>query len=166
MIKSTRDISQNMIKAINDNSEKIINILTSIKVNINNPMNNNNITYNNWCDNKGQDIDAKEKKSIFLSNINRNNRSSKGNKNINFRQINSSNYSIPKRNTLKQNKNNFKEAQKTIYNIYNNYTFSLNQKEQKKNIFRNNTFLPKYSTTISKKKKNYSVQGKKEQINY
>ena len=98
MIKSTRDISQNVIKAINDNSEKIINILTSIKVNINNPMNNNNITYNNWCDNKGQDIDAKEKKSIFLSNINRNNRSSNGNKNINFRQINSSNYSIPKRN--------------------------------------------------------------------
>ena len=72
MIKSTRDISQNVIKAINDNSEKIINILTSIKVNINNPMNNNNITYNNWCDKKCQDIDAKEKKSIFLSNINRN----------------------------------------------------------------------------------------------
>ena len=67
MIKSTRDISQNVIKAINDNREKIINILTSIKVNINinNPMNNNNITYNNWCDNKGQDIDAKEKKKYF-----------------------------------------------------------------------------------------------------
>ena len=74
----------------------------------------------------------RKKKSIFLSNINRNNRSSNGNKNINFRQINSNDYSIPKRNTLKQNKNNFKEAQKTIYNIYNNYTFSLNQKEQKK----------------------------------
>ena len=144
MIKSTRDISQNMIKAINDNSEKIINILTSIKVNINNLMNNNNITYNNWCDNKGQDIDAKKNKSIFLSNINRNNRSSNGNKNINFRQINSNDYSIPKRNTLKQNKNNFKEAQKTFYNIYNNYTFSLNQKDKKKNTIRNNPFLPKY----------------------
>ena len=74
----------------------------------------------------------RKKKSIFLSNINRNNRSSNGNKNINFRQINSSNYSIPKRNTLKQNKNklyNFKEAQKTFYN---NYTSSLNQKDQKK----------------------------------
>ena len=70
----------------------------------------------------------RKKKSIFLSNINRNNRSSNGNKNINFRQINSNDYSIPKRNTLKQNKNklyNFKEAQKTIYNIYNNnYFFS------------------------------------------
>ena len=95
-----------------------------------------------------------------------NNRSSNGNKNINFRQINSSNYSIPKRNTLKQNKNISLINYVLINNIYNNYTFSLNQKEQKKNIFRNNTFLPKYSTTISKKKKNYSVQGKKEQINY
>ena len=74
--------------------------------------------------------------------------------------------SISKIKKLQNNLYNFKEAQKTIYNIYNNYTFSLNQKEQKKNIFRNNTFLPKYSTTISKKKKNYSVQGKKEQINY
>ena len=131
MIKSTRDISQNMIKAINDNSEKIINILTSIKVNINNLMNNNNITYNNWCDKKGQDIDAKEKKSIFLSNINRNNRSSNCNNNINFRQINSNDYSIPKRNTLKQNKNNFKEAQKTIYNFYKLYFFSQSKRTNK-----------------------------------
>ncbi len=134
MIKSTRDISQNVIKAINDNSEKIINILTSVKVNINNLMNNNNITYNNWCDKKGQDIDAKEKKNIFLSNINRNNRSSNGNKNINFRQINSNDYSIPKRNALKQNKNNFKEAQKTIYNFYKLYFFSQSKRTKKKHL--------------------------------
>ena len=97
-------------------------------------MNNNNITYNNWCDKKGQDIDAKEKKSIFLSNINRNNRSSNGNKNINFRQINSNDYSIPKRNTLKQNKNNFKEVQKTIYNFYKLYFFSQSKRTKKKHI--------------------------------
>ena len=120
MIKSMRDISQNLIKALNDNSKKIINILTSIKVNINNPMSNNNITYNNWCDKKGQDIDANEKKSIFLSNINRNNSSSNGNKNINFRQINSSNYSIPKRNTLKKIRITLKKRKK-LFIIFINY---------------------------------------------
>ncbi len=150
---------------MNENSEKIINILTSSNVNISNPMNNNNIIYGGLNrqekklrDKKGQYIDANEKESIFLSNINKNNSSSNSNKNINFSQINRIDYNIPKRNTLKQNKNNFKKAQKTFYN---NYTSSLNQKDQKKNnTIRNNPFLPKQST-IFKKKKNYSFQGKK-----
>ena len=99
-------------------------------------MNNNNIIYGGLKrqekklgDKKGKYIDANEKESISLSNINGNNSSSNGNKNINSSQINSSDYSLPKRNTLKQNKNNFKEAQKTFYN---HYTSSLNQKHQKK----------------------------------
>ena len=159
-----KDMSQSVIKAMNENNEKIINILTSSNINISNPMNNNNIIYGGLKrqekklgDKKGKYIDANEKESISLSNINGNNSSSNGNKNINSSQINSSDYSLPKRNTLKQNKNNFKEAQKTFYN---HYTSSLNQKEQKKNTIRNNPFLPKQSTT-SKKKKNYSFQGKK-----
>ena len=166
--KSMKDISQSVsqsiIKAMNENNEKIINILTSSNINISNPMNNNNIIYGGLKrqekklgDKKGKYIDANEKESISLSNINGNNSSSNGNKNINSSQINSSDYSLPKRNTLKQNKNNFKEAQKTFYN---HYTSSLNQKDQKKNTIRNNPFLPKQSTT-SKKKKNYSFQGKK-----
>ena len=162
--KSMKDMSQSVIKAMNENNEKIINILTSSNINISNPMNNNNIIYGGLKrqekklgDKKGKYIDANEKESISLSNINGNNSSSNGNKNINSSQINSSDYSLPKRNTLKQNKNNFKEAQKTFYN---HYTSSLNQKDQKKNTIRNNPFLPKQSTT-SKKKKNYSFQGKK-----
>ena len=166
--KSMKDISQSVsqsvIKAMNENSEKIINILTSSNVNISNPMNNNNIIYGGLNrqekqlrDKKGQYIDANEKESIFLSNINKNNSSSNSNKYINFIQINRIDYNIPKRNTLKQNKNNFKKAQKTFYN---NYTSSLNQKDQKKNTIRNNPFLPKQST-IFKKKKIYSFQGKK-----
>ena len=103
----------------------------------------------------------RKKKSIFLSNINRNNRSSNGNKNINFRQINSSNYSIPKRNTLKQNKNNFKEAQKTIYNIYNNYTFSLNQKEQKKTSLEIIPFCLNTQLLFPKRKRIIQFKAKK-----
>ena len=134
--KSMKDMSQSVIKAMNENNEKIINILTSSNINISNPMNNNNIIYGGLKrqekklgDKKGKYIDANEKESISLSNINGNNSSSNGNKNINSSQINSSDYSLPKRNTLKQNKNNFKEAQKTFYN---HYTSSLNQKDQKK----------------------------------
>ena len=164
MIKSMRDISQNVIKALNDNSKKIINILTSIKVNINNPMSNNNITYNNWCDKKGQDIDANEKKSIFLSNINRNNSSSNGNKNINFRQINSSNYSIPKRNTLKKIRINYITLQKRkklfiIFIII--ITFSLNQKEQKKTYLEIIPFCLNTQLLFPKRKRIIQFKAKK-----
>ena len=108
-------------------------------------------------DKKGKYIDANEKESISLSNINGNNSSSNGNKNINSSQINSSDYSLPKRNTLKQNKNNFKEAQKTFYN---HYTSSLNQKDQKKtpsetiHFCLSNPLLPKRKRIIHFKAKN------------
>ena len=163
--KSMKDMSQSVIKAMNENNEKIINILTSGNINISNPMNNNNIIYGalkrqdkKLGDKKGKYIDANEKESISLSNINGNNSSSNGNKNINSSQINSSDYSLPKRNTLKQNKNITLKTRKKLFIII---ILPLSIKKTKKktpsetiHFCLSNPLLPKRKRIIHFKAKN------------